>query len=324
MTRASGRLTWLLRLAAGLILFWIAFRDIDPSAVGRVFAGLDPWWLAAAVLSVYITVACVVMRWTGLLGGAARGRGWLVLASAVVASQVANIVMPFRLGDAVRIGAVSRALSMPASDVLGSVAVERLLEGSLVAIAAGLLAAFGTLPEFARQGMLGLSAVMVAAVAAAALVTAFRPAVSRWLDGTRGAWGSAGAWIIGQADLVLRGIERMRHIAALARAVLWSAAVLAGSCLTAWLLLRACHLDVPAAAAVLVVIAVQIGSVVVPIPGAVGISQVLTVQTLRLWGVAESPALAYALVLYLTARVPKMLVLPLALPMLAPARTERS
>lgn len=92
-----------------------------------------------------------------------------------------------------------------------------------------------------------------------------------------------------------------------------------GSILTAWLVLRAFDLAAPAVSAAVVVIAVQIGSVVVPIPGAVGISQVLAVQTLALWGVAETPALAYALMLYLVSRVPKLAVLPFALKVLAPA-----
>ncbi len=89
-----------------------------------------------------------------------------------------------------------------------------------------------------------------------------------------------------------------------------------GSILTAWLVLRACGLSVPPIAAAVVVIAVQIGGAVAPVPGAIGVSQVVTVAVLRLWGIDDAPALAYALMLYLVSRVPKLAVLPFALSVL--------
>lgn len=92
---------------------------------------------------------------------------------------------------------------------------------------------------------------------------------------------------------------------------------MAGSVLTAWLVLQAFQLNAPAASAVVIVIAVQVGTVVIPIPGGIGVSQVLTVQALQLWDVPEAPALAYALMLYLVARLPKIAVLPFALSALA-------
>jgi hypothetical protein len=298
--RGSGRLAWFLKLAAGLLIFWLAFRDIDPAAVARAFGLVNPVWLAAATASVFLTLALVVARWTTLLGASAEPRHTVVLLSAVIASQVSNIVMPFRLGDAVRIGAVSRALAVPPAEVLGSVAVERLFDGLLVAVTAGLLVAGGSLPAFARSGMLTLALIVSLALTAAVIAARVWP-------------GSARGWIAVQIDHLVRGLERAANTRTATLALLWSCGVMGGSVLTAWLVLRAFQLEAPAISAAVIVIAVQVGSVVVPIPGAVGISQVLTVQTLRLWDVPEAPALAYALMLYLVARLPKIAVLPFAL-----------
>lgn len=309
----AGRIGWILKLTAGLLLFYLAFRDVDPRALGRAFRVADPVWLALAALSTFITVGFVVLRWSVLLGTKAEAREGAVLFSAVLASQVANIVMPFKLGDAVRIGAVSRALARPPAEVLGSVAVERLFDALAVALTAGLLVATGTLPAFARTGMTWLAAAMIVALLTAAALVKFR---ERAALAVRVLPARLQAWTSGQIDLLLRGLVRVSRPSTAAAATLWSAAVMGGSILTAWLVLRACGLSVPPIAAAVVVIAVQIGGAVAPVPGAIGVSQVVIVAVLRLWDIDEASALAYALMLYLVSRVPKLAVLPFALSVL--------
>lgn len=322
----SRRIGWFLKLALGLLIFWIAFRDVDPAAIGRAFRLVHPAWLIAAALSVFLTVGCVTARWRIFLGATAKPRHTGVLFAAVIASQVANIVMPFKLGDAVRIGAVSRALRVAPADVLGSVAVERLFDTLMVIVTAGVLMGAGTLPPFARAGILSLMLSIGAALIAVLLLLRFRAAVERATASlTRAVPDRPRAWIARQLDRLLRGLQRVSKPSVATDALAWSGAVMAGSVLTAWLVLRAFALDVPGISAAVVVIAVQIGGAVVPVPGAVGVSQVLTVQTLALWGVPEAPALAYALMLYLVSRVPKLAVLPFALSRLrdAPGSTPR-
>lgn len=319
------RVVWALKVAAGIALFVAAFHDVDPAAVGSAFARADARWLAAAVVSVMLTVACVAMRWRALLDASRPGETRVLFAS-VIASQVANIVMPFKLGDAVRVGAVSRALRLPAADVLGSVAVERLCDALAVAVVAGGLVAAGTLPAFARAGLLSLSVSVAAVLVIVVAGVAFRPAAEGVFGGTtRFLPERIAAWLGRQSRAAFDGLRRMAGPRVAMSALGWSAAVITGSILTAWLVLRAFALDVPGISAAVVVIAVQIGGAVVPVPGAVGVSQVLTVQTLALWGVPEAPALAYALMLYLVSRVPKLAVLPFALSRLrdAPGSTPR-
>ena len=319
----AARRQWVLRLLLGLALFWIAFHDVDLRAVGRTFALSRPVWLAAACASVFVTVGLVVARWHLLLHPASKTRHLPVLMAAVIASQVANIVMPFRLGDAVRIGAVSRALGLPPAEILGSVAIERLLDALSVALTAALLRFAGALPASARAGMAALAA---AAAAAVLLVVGFR-----MLHGRLERLGSGLSrpfpprvrhWLSAQVGLIVRGFRRASAGGAAARAFMASCGVMAGSILTTWLVMRAFDLPTPALSAAVLVIVLQIGTVVVPVPGAVGISQVLTVQTLKLWGVDEATGLAYAVMLYLVSRAPKLAVLPIALAALTPKGAE--
>lgn len=321
MQRISGRASWFLKLAVGVFLFWFAFRDVEIASVARAFAIVDLWWLAAATLSVFLTVGLVTARWRVLIGRAARHGHMRVLMAAVIASQVANIAMPFRLGDAVRIGAVSRALNVPPAEILGSIAVERLLDAILLAGTALLLVVFGTLPPFAHAGMVSLAAAIAVALVLLTGVLRLRPALRLLSDASaRVLPVKVHGWLARQAALAVRGLMAVAAPAVALSALLLSAAVMSASILTTWLVLRAFHIDAPAVSAAVIVMAVQIGSVAVPVPGAIGVSQILTVQTLHLWDVPEAPALAYALMLFLVSRVPKLAVLPFALSVLTPNR----
>jgi uncharacterized protein (TIRG00374 family) len=260
------------------------------------------------------------MRWRLLLGPPAAPRSLRVLAAAVIAGQVSNVLLPFRLGDAVRIAAVPRLVGLPVAAVMASVAVERVFDVMMVALTAAALAGVDALPPFARAGMFGVSA---------GLGAVFGAGILWWR--TRHAWDALAArasrvipdrplrWIATHASRVAEGLARVAQPVVLVRAFCWSVAVIAASVFTAWLLLVATGIAVPPVAAAVVVIAVQIGTVAIPVPGGIGVSQVLTVQTLALWGVPEAPALSYALMLYVVARAPKVVLLPAAMSVLARA-----
>lgn len=323
-TNRPRRLGWFVRLLAGLFIFWVAFRDVDVAATGRAFALVDGLWLGASLLSVLLTLGPVVLRWRVLLDCDLSAKHAAILTSAVIASQVSNIIMPFRLGDAVRIGAVSRALSLPPAGVLGSVAVERLFDALLVALTAILLVAMGALPPFAEAGMLSLGISLALGFGALVALVHWRRQIggTLWRAGKLLPLGIR-EWILAQADALLRGLHRLKNPRIAVMALFWSAFVMGGSILSTWFLLRAFEIGAPVWSAAVIVIVLQIGSVIVPVPGAVGIAQVLTVQTLSLWGVPEALALAFALMLYLVARVPKLALLPFALAILTPA-TEKA
>jgi hypothetical protein len=60
-------------------------------------------------------------------------------------------------------------------------------------------------------------------------------------------------------------------------------------------------------------VVLQAGTSIVAVPGALGVSQLLTVKTLEIWHVVPSEALAFAFALYVVARLPKLLFLPMAI-----------
>ena len=106
-----------------------AFAGVDLAALGLALRSAQPAWLLCAVLSVAVSVGCVVARWWLLLNrpdSAIAGRStWAVLVSSTLAAQMANIVMPFRLGDGVRLVAASQTLGLGPARAASSAVLER-------------------------------------------------------------------------------------------------------------------------------------------------------------------------------------------------------
>jgi uncharacterized membrane protein YbhN (UPF0104 family) len=267
---------FVLGLLAAVAAFVWAFRGVDLPALVRALRAAQPGWLVLAVLSVSLSLMAVVARWWCLLDRpAARLSGrptWLVLVSSTLAAQMANIVMPFRLGDGVRLVAAGHTLGLGPARAASSAVLERV--GDVVAlggVCAGVMASNAT-PVWARAAITRSSRLAAGVAVAAVIVFALA------------------AW-----------------------AVAWSAAVPATSALTNVLVMRAFGLPAPWMAAVLLMVVLQVGTSIVTVPGGLGVSQLLTVKTLGLYDVAPADALAFSLVLYLVANVPKLIALPVVM-----------
>ena len=103
VVRSAGG--WL-RLALGLALLAFSLREIDWGRLSAHVASVQPGWLAAALFSVLAGTALKILRWDVLLGGcglSARPR-LARLGGAYLVGQAANILLPFRGGEVVRIG----------------------------------------------------------------------------------------------------------------------------------------------------------------------------------------------------------------------------
>ncbi len=76
---------------------------------------------------------------------------------------------------------------------------------------------------------------------------------------------------------------------------------------TNYLLFVAFRLPLPLVAALLLLISLQVANTLVSVPGNLGVFHYVTVLTLGAYSVDHDAALAYAIVLYIVALVPKIL-----------------
>jgi uncharacterized membrane protein YbhN (UPF0104 family) len=101
--RSAGN--WL-RLALGLALLGLSLREINWAQLAGHLSAVNPAWLAAGLLSVLASTALKILRWDVLLGGCGLSArpSLLRLGGAYLLGQAANILLPFRGGEVVRIG----------------------------------------------------------------------------------------------------------------------------------------------------------------------------------------------------------------------------
>jgi hypothetical protein len=161
---------------------WLFLREADPAAALPAVASLPPWWLFASLAAVLANLAFVTMRWRVLLAAAGfyirPGRLFVT----VSAGAGVNNVLPARAGDLVRIESVRASARVPVFVLAGTLFVERLLDGLVLAaflLVGALALGLGGPLLLAGIALSGGSALGVLLAAAAAA----RPASVRRLAG---------------------------------------------------------------------------------------------------------------------------------------------
>ncbi len=279
-------------LAAGL-------RDIDLAAFAPYLAGY------VALLA--ITHFCRAYRWNYLLRpiGAQLSTSRLLAISSV--GFMAILALPARLGEFVRPALIRSRGRVTASAALGTVAVERVIDGLLIS-----LFVFATF--FAIRGPESPGWMMPTAYAAVgifAAATVFLSFALKWPERTvhvavaltltpRAAPNVARFLRAKLLDLI-SGFLVLKDVRNLGLFVLWSLGYWAANGLGMWLLARGFDLDLSIVGAYATMGLVAVGITLPNSPGLVGQFQAFTILGLTLFmptSVAETDGLAYAIALH--------------------------
>lgn len=287
---------------AGIVaaaLLYAGLTDVDWPSVLAGLRSASPGLTVAALLSVFLTLLLVTIRWAALLDARITGAAGVRLWNTVTVGQAANIVAPFRFGEGLRLVLTCRWLHLPAGRVAMAIVGERVCDMGAFAVVALALAFAGALPA----GVSGAAPVgFLAAVGALAtligfyyflpyLISCINP--SSWLR--RQSQGLVDEW-------------RARSPARIAAIVLFTGLILSASALTNLLIFDAFSLRVPWFAAIVLLIVSQVGTAVVSVPGNVGVFHYLTVLALGAWNVPRDEALATAVVLHLVSLGPRVVL----------------
>jgi hypothetical protein len=284
-----------------VVFLWFALMNVD---WGEALAAMRGARYSLVLLMLPITVATLyirALRWRVFLGTV----GVAPMSSLVSATNIgfmANMVLPLRAGEVVRPVLLSRKESLSLSGVLGSCLVERIFDMFSILILFGVAVVWVDVSARVQQWGYALLSVAVSAAVVLAVLR-FQEAralrVSRWVcDFLPERYGNA---LYGFVEGFVRALAMLDSPAAFVRAFGWSFFLWAviGSLyvLGFW----AFHLDVPALKGALILTAIVAIAVSVPsAPGFIGSYQLGCVLALGIFGVGESAALAYSLVLHMT------------------------
>lgn len=224
------------------------------------------------------------------------------LVSATNIGFLANMVLPLRIGEVVRPVLLSRMASLPVSGVLASCLLERIFDMFTILFLFGVSASLVTVSDQVRQWGWMLSGL---ALAVAVVIALIRIQEQRALRLAR--WAAdllpqrIGEPAFGFAQGFVKALEMLDTPTAYLRAFAWT--------LYLWLVISvvymlgffAFHLDVePLRGALVLTTLVAIAVSVPSAPGFIGAFQLGCVLGLKIFGVDESPALAYSFVVHLT------------------------
>lgn len=309
MLRSPSRGRWI-QLAVGVALsvglIWYAFRATPFRDVWSRMATMHRWPMFMAVILATLPFVLRVPRWSLLLrhedGRPIRRRH---LWQAIAMGFAGNNTLPFRLGEVLRMGAISRLAPVPFPSALGSVAVERVLDAlTAIALLSGALIVAdlpaGDLSQRAHlTGILGL-ALLVGAVA-----------VARWPRLALGPLeallptGRVREALIGIVSRVIAGLAALGDPRRALPVVGWSLVIWCVNASAFWVAFRAFDIDIGFAGALILQGALLIGIALPSTPGYAGVFEAAIWGTLlTLFGVPMEIGLAYAIAYHVLTFVP--------------------
>jgi len=222
---SSGRRT--LHFVAGLglsgLFLWLALRGEDWTAIGRSVADADYRYLALMFpLGAYVMYARC-QRWQILLEKTHRRPvGILPIYSASAIGFMANMVLPFRVGEIARPWLVARNAGLPAASTFATVIVERVLDlMALATFAVGIVMSTEVPPVIATSAKWA-AALAGIAFSGALIIVARRQTMLPRLDRLWRRIPKLGPIVLRVEHEFVDGMAPIAHVATLTRTVAWS------------------------------------------------------------------------------------------------------
>lgn len=294
----NGRMLRNLALGTAMaaLFLYLAFRNVPLAALGAALERFELRWLVPAAALSLLLMVFRAWRWQLELRPLARlgiGQLWLVCAIAYMAINL----LPVRLGEFVRPWLLSRRSRVTFSNVVGNLVVEKTMDSICILfyILMGLLTT-ADLPAWVRRGALfpAVGAVLLAGVVAV-LWWKGEPFVDQWV--VRFLPERFGAGLKRVTRAILDGMRILPDGRLLATVFVVSLALWFLPILSSYVIIRAFAFDVPFSAALVVFIFIGFGTALPNAPGMIGTYQYACVLALGLFGVNQTDALAYGLVL---------------------------
>ena len=305
--RSSGTLRIILGLAVTALALWLTFKDISWPLLWSSLRRINLWWTALALVVPLATVYALGVRWRILLDSdTPLSLGKLFQLNII--SQFANIIMPARLGDVLRIYLGSRQFGLSAAHVTGTVVIEKGMDFIVF------VAFWAVVPPLlaVREGMkgTGIAVVLCLGVLAVIILLAWKRELilrmgrvfSRILPGRfRDRFNDMLERII-QPFVLFKDSRKVLVL------VLLTFVFVLGMVFTNHILFLAFGLPLSFGAALVVLLALQVANLPPSTPGKVGIFQYAVILALGWFGVDKDAALAYGLVLHVVAFLPKIVL----------------
>jgi len=283
-------------LALGALLVWLSIRGIEFRGVADGFRTIRSGYVLPTVAVMFLMQILRSIRW-GLILRPIGKVDQLTLFSVTSVGFLAIIAIPARLGELARPCLIANKSRIPMSSALGTIFVERALDGLAILIVAVVALFFTPLPSWlVRSGVLfllatlALFAVMILMIVRQeASLRILAPLIQRLPARYAGAVNR----LIGH---FIEGFQIMVDPALLFFGTLLSIVIWLIDVLAIYLLFLASGLHLPVAAAFVVMIILIIGIAIPAAPGFIGNWHYSCILGLSLFGIPKTDALTFAII----------------------------
>lgn len=160
----------LIGIGFGVLLLWLALKGIDFQKAGELIRGANVRYMVLAIVAYWVAIGFRVVRWRMLLSST-NLLSFGQVGQALIVGYAVNNVLPARLGEIFRADFLRRRFDVSRSAALGSIIVERLIDGMCVVILLGIgLTAVGSLGD--NKSLVG-AAIAGCAIAVIGLATVY-------------------------------------------------------------------------------------------------------------------------------------------------------
>ena len=120
-------LKFLAFLAVGILLLWLAFRNVDFKSLANGLKEANYWWLLLSVMFGFFAFLSRARRWVLLINPLGYNPTLLNTFNALMTGYLANLALP-RVGELTRCVALGKKEKIPVDQLVGTVVVERTID----------------------------------------------------------------------------------------------------------------------------------------------------------------------------------------------------
>jgi uncharacterized protein (TIRG00374 family) len=219
-----------------------------------------------------------------------------------------NNVLPLRAGEVVRVYVVSRRWGGRFWTAAATLIVERVLDSLCIVLILGVLILFVEVPRQVEIAALVVLAIDVVGVSVLGAIAVAPDRCRRLIERIGRRWPAVRERALRVFETFLHGLDGVRTPGHVVPLLVWTVVVWLCPAMAAWTALRAAGLELPTLAGWVVLAFVGLGVSIPSAPGYFGVFHFAAVMAVGLFGVAEAPALGYAIVFHASQFIPVTLI----------------
>jgi uncharacterized protein (TIRG00374 family) len=294
-----------LGVVISLLALYLSARDVRWPEVVATLSQAHALLVALALASVLLNTWAKASRWKLLFYPQHSRLSVLNCLFALLIGQLANSLLPARLGELTRAYVVGEGGKIDRVFAFTTTLVEKAMDSVMLLMLIAAVSLFMPMPSWLRYSSLTVSAALVVFLLAVTILGSRQGRVATALEGWRDA-GSKLAFLRVLERLVraTQELRALRHPNVQLRLWAWSVLIWMLAVATNVLTLRAVNLEVSPLLPLILLVVLMAGAVLPASPMRLGVFHYSCVLTLSLFRVEPDAALSYAVLLHLIIFVP--------------------